>query len=48
MLVEKSILDSMNIKELWNEYIIQNNKMFDEIKRGLKQDNTCLKSTKVL
>lgn len=48
VLVEKSILDSMNIKELWNEYIIQNNKMFDEIKRGLKQDNTCLKSTKVL
>ena len=48
LLVEESILDSMDIKELWDEYVKQNNEMFEEINSHLKLSKSCLPKKKMI
>lgn len=48
VLVEESIIDSMKIDELWNEYISLNNMMFEEINSYIKTDKSCPAKKKMI
>lgn len=48
VLVEESIIDSMKIDELWNEYVSLNNNMFEEINSYINPDKSCSAKKKMI